>query len=68
MKKRPAKCDVAEIERRRRVFEQARASCALEGIAFDDDMLADVERLISGEMTNEEFGRYIAEKYAGRGT
>lgn len=58
--------DGAEIEYRRARFEEARASCALEGIAFDEDMLADVDRLISGEMTNEEFGRYIAEKYAGR--
>lgn len=56
----------AEIEYRRARFEEARASCALEGIHFDDEMLADVELLINGEMTTEEFGKYIARKYANQ--
>lgn len=56
----------AEIEYRRGRLEEARASCALEGIHFDDEMLADVELLINGEMTTEEFGKYIARKYANQ--
>ncbi len=58
----------AEIEYRRGRFEEARASCALEGIHFDNEMLTDVELLINGEMTTEEFGKYIARKYANQTT
>ncbi len=66
MKKSSSKLDAAEVERRRQAFAQARASCALEGIYFDDEMLADVKLLINGEMTTEEFGKFIARKYANQ--
>lgn len=40
--------------------------CHFEGISFTDEMKADAERLINGEMTNEEYSRFIIEKYTGR--
>lgn len=56
----------AEIERRRKAHEDCLALCHFEGIEFTDEMKADAERLINGEMTNEEYRRYIIEKYTGR--
>ncbi len=60
--------DTAELERRRKAFDDYVAFCHFEGIEFTDEMKADAERLINGEMTNEEYRRYIIEKYTGRST
>lgn len=56
----------AEIERRRKAYDDYVALCHFEGIEFTDEMKADAERLINGEMTNEEYRRYIIEKYTSR--
>jgi len=57
----------AEIERRRKAYDDYVALCHFEGIEFTDEMKADAERLINGEMTNDEYRRFIIEKFTGRG-
>ncbi len=49
MKKKPAKCNAAEIVRRREAVEQARANLALEGIELTPEALADAELYINGQ-------------------
>ncbi len=61
-----SKLDVAEIERRRRTFDQARASCALEGIHTTDEQQADEELLITGQMTEAEYLAHITKKLGGQ--
>lgn len=63
MKKRPVKCDVAEIERRHKAHVEARALCAFESIAFTPEMEADVERNITGQISDKDFPAYVVRKY-----
>ncbi len=55
-----------EIERRRARFEEARASCALEGIYTTDEQRADEELLITGQMTEAEYLAHITKKLGGQ--
>lgn len=49
-----SKLDVAEIERRRKASEDYEALCRFEGIELSADMNAEIERLVSGEITPEQ--------------
>lgn len=58
--------DAAEIERRRAALDQARASCALEGIYITDEQRMDEEQLITGQMTEAEYLAHITKKLGGQ--
>jgi len=53
----------AELERRRKAFDDCVALCSFEGIEFTDEMKADAQRLLNGEMTHEQYTAYIIAKY-----
>lgn len=54
MKKQHFKPDAAEIERRQKAVERARANLALEGIELTPEALADVELYINGQADIED--------------
>ena len=51
----PIKDKVMEIAKRRKQYESAMASVRMEGFEFTKDDLAVFEKLIQGEITEEEF-------------
>ncbi len=58
-----SKLDVAEIERRRKAHNEARALCAFEGIVLTPEMETDIERNITGEISDKDFPAYVVRKY-----
>lgn len=63
MKRLLTKPDTADVERRRKAHVEARVLCAFESIAFTPEMEADVERNITGEISDKDFPAYVVRKY-----
>lgn len=63
MKKPEPTLDATEIERRRKAHNEACALCAFESIAFTPEMEADIERSITGEISDKDFPTYVVRKY-----
>lgn len=58
--------DAADLERRRKAYDDYLALCHFEGIEFTDEMKADAERLLNGEMTPEQYTAFVTAKYQAR--